>query len=113
MGVGVGVHVSVSLCTYVYVLVLCVCVYVHVFVYGMCLRTCVCMCVCMYVCVRTCILQLYNIYVYLYIQWNLSIKDTFGPVNMSTVERFSTIQRCKMYYHYRIVYFQCLRKCPL
>ena len=28
-----------------------------------------------------------------YIQWDLSIKDTLGPANLSTVERLSTLQR--------------------
>ena len=27
------------------------------------------------------------------LQWNLSIKDTLGPVNLSTVERLSAVQR--------------------
>ena len=27
------------------------------------------------------------------VQWNLSIKDTLGPGNFSTVERLSTLQR--------------------
>ena len=27
------------------------------------------------------------------LQWNLSIKDTLGPTNSSTVERLSTLQR--------------------
>ena len=31
------------------------------------------------------------------LQWNLFIKDTLGPVNSSTVERLSTLQRWKMY----------------
>ena len=32
-----------------------------------------------------------------YIQWDLFIKDTLGPANLSTVERLSTLQRWKMY----------------
>ena len=31
------------------------------------------------------------------LQWDLSIKDTLGPANLSTVERLSTLQRWKMY----------------
>ena len=31
----------------------------------------------------------------LILQWNLSIKDTLGPGNLSTVERLSTLQRWK------------------
>ena len=27
------------------------------------------------------------------VQWNLFIKDTLGPANLSTVERLSTLQR--------------------
>ena len=30
-----------------------------------------------------------------YIQWDLFIKDTLGPPNLSTVERLSTLQRWK------------------
>ena len=32
-----------------------------------------------------------------YVQWDLSIKDTLGPANLSTVKRLSTFQRWKMY----------------
>ena len=35
-----------------------------------------------------------NVYVE---QWDLFIKDTLGPTNLSTVERVSTLQRWKMY----------------
>ena len=31
------------------------------------------------------------------LQWSLSIKDTLGPANLSTVERLSTLQRWKVY----------------
>ena len=31
------------------------------------------------------------------IQWDLFIKDTKGPANLSTVEKLSTLQRWKMY----------------
>ena len=31
-----------------------------------------------------------------HLQWNLSIKDTLGPGNLSTVERLSTLQRWKI-----------------
>ena len=34
---------------------------------------------------------------YLKVQWNLFIKDTLGPANLSTVESLSTLQRLKMY----------------
>ena len=40
----------------------------------------------------------------LHIQWDLFIKDTLGPANLSTVERLSTLQRWRMYQHYRRVY---------
>ena len=33
-----------------------------------------------------------RMYVYI-IQWDLSVKDTLGPANLSTVERLSTLQR--------------------
>ena len=32
-------------------------------------------------------------YLYMYIQWDLFIKDTLGPANLSTVERLSTLRR--------------------
>ena len=41
---------------------------------------------------RTCQLALLHV-----LQWDLFIKDTLGPANMSTVERLSTLQRWKMY----------------
>ena len=31
----------------------------------------------------------------MFIQWDLFIKDTLGPANLSTVERLSTLQRWK------------------
>ena len=43
------------------------------------------------------------------LQWDLFIKDTLGPANLSTVERLSTLRRWKMYEHYREVYFWCLK----
>ena len=49
----------------------------------------------------------------LVIQWDLFIKDTLEPANLSTVERLSTLQMWKMYQHHRKVYSWCLRKCPL